>query len=86
MVRLLIGRWWAWSWLPRAAFMAPMPELVGHRSETQGWVWVPLCGAGGWNRRSLWFLLAQVPSSSGCCVSLELDMQAIMKFGFSQNE
>lgn len=63
-----------------------MPELVGHRSETQGWVWVPLCGAGGWNRWSLWFLLAQVPSSSGCCVRLELDMQAVMKFGFSQNE
>lgn len=59
---------------------------LGHRSAMQSWVWVLLCAAGGWTRWSLWFPPAEIPSSSGCCVGLELDMHVEMKLGFTQNE
>lgn len=70
---------WAWP-------QCPAHGALGHRSAMQGWVWVLLCAAGGWTRWSLWFPPAQILSSSGCCVGLELDMHVEMKLGFSQNE
>ena len=54
--RLCPGGWWAWNGLPRAAgtaLSAGAQGVLGHRSETQGWVCVLLCGTKGWTHCSL---------------------------------